>query len=72
MQGKAPAGMEFVDVEEEYVVDDAGYGSWQPVSDSTLAAPVQAPRKKPKKAKSSQEAPVPEPEEGGDIDMEEI
>ncbi|CAL5227697.1 g10705 [Coccomyxa viridis] len=72
-QGKAPAGMEFVDVEEQYVVDEAGYGSWQPVTDSTPVAPAQPPpRKKPKKAKSSQEAPAPEPEEGPEADMEEI
>ncbi|KAK9842717.1 hypothetical protein WJX74_001301 [Apatococcus lobatus] len=27
--GKAPAGMEFVDIEEEYVLDEQGNGSWQ-------------------------------------------
>ncbi len=62
-----------MDVEEQYVVDEAGYGSWQPVTDSTPVAPAQPPpRKKPKKAKSSQEAPAPEPEEGPEADMEEI
>lgn len=30
-QGHAPAGVEFVDEEEEYVVDAQGRGSWQPV-----------------------------------------
>ena len=69
-QGKAPAGMEFVDVEEQYVVDDAGYGSWQPVTDSAPVAPPQPPRKKSKKAKSSQEPP--ELEEMPEADMEEI
>lgn len=73
LQGKAPAGMEFVDMEEQYVVDDAGYGSWQTVTDNTPIAPAQQPsRKKSKKVKSSQEAPVPEPEEGPEADMEEI
>lgn len=71
-QGKAPAGMEFVDVEEEFVVDEAGYGSWQPVTDSTPPAPAQPARKKAKKAKSSREAPAPDPEEGAAVDMEEI
>ena len=59
-----------MDVEEQYVVDDAGYGSWQPVTDSTPVAPAQPPRKKSKKAKTSQEAP--EPEEMPEADMEEI
>ena len=62
-----------MDVEEQYVVDEAGYGSWQPVTDSRPAAPAQQPpRKKPKKAKGSQEAPLPEPEEGPEADTEEI
>jgi hypothetical protein len=64
--------MEFVDVEEEFVVDEAGYGSWQPVTDNTPPAPAQPARKKAKKAKSSQEAPAPDPEEGVAVDMEEI
>ena len=29
MQGEAPAGVEFIDVEEEYIVDAQGNGSWQ-------------------------------------------
>lgn len=29
MQGGAPDDVEFVDVEEEYVVDENGHGSWQ-------------------------------------------
>ena len=60
-------------MEEQYVVDEAGYGSWQPVTDSTPVAPVQLPpRKKAKKAKSSQDAAAPEPEDGPEADMEEI
>ena len=29
VQGGAPAGVEYIDVEEEYVVDEHGNGSWQ-------------------------------------------
>ena len=29
LQGKAPAGIEYIDVEEEYVVDEHGQGSWR-------------------------------------------
>ena len=74
LQGKAPAGMEFVDVEEEYVVDEHGFGSWQPVTDSAPPAEAKPARRKAKKAKmaASQEAPAPELEEGPEADMEEI
>jgi len=74
LQGKAPAGMEFVDVEEEYVVDEHGFGSWQPVTDSAPPAEAKPARRKAKKAKmaTSQEAPAPELEEGPEADMEEI
>jgi hypothetical protein len=64
--------MEFLDVEEEFVVDEAGYGSWQPITDNTPHALAQPARKKAKKAKISQETPVPNPEEGAAVDTEEI
>ncbi len=45
LQGYAPAGMQFQDVEEEYVVDAAsGRGRWQPVSRQAVAAERQAQR----------------------------
>lgn len=31
LQGKAPRGVEYIDVEEEYVVGPDGRGSWRPV-----------------------------------------
>ena len=72
-QGQAPAGMEFVDVEEEYVVDDSGYGSWQPVTEKPHeATPEQPTKKRAKKAKSSQEASAPKPDAGPSTDVEEI
>ena len=73
MQGQAPAGMEFVDVEEEYVVDDSGYGSWQPITEKPQeASPDQPTKKRAKKAKSSQEASAPKPDAGPSADVEEI
>ena len=73
MQGQAPAGMEFEDVEEEYIVDDSGYGSWQPVTEKPQeASPDQHIKKRAKKAKSSQEASAPKPDAGPSADVEEI
>ena len=67
-----PAGMEFVDVEEEYIVDESGYGSWQPATEKPHESPDQPTKKRAKKAKSSQEASVPKPEAGPSADVEEI
>lgn len=39
-QGQAPKNMEIIDVEEEFVVDDAGIGSWQPVTKQRAPAPA--------------------------------
>lgn len=44
-QGGAPDGVEYVDVEEEYVVDEQGRGSWQPARPLAKPAP-KAPRAK--------------------------
>ena len=35
MQGSAPEGMEFADVEEEYQVDEHGVGQWVAVAPKT-------------------------------------
>jgi hypothetical protein len=53
-QGEAPAGMEFIDVEEEYVVDEAGNGAWVPVA-QLQPKPAQAGKgaKKGKGAKAA-------------------
>lgn len=45
LQGGAPDGVEFVDVEEEYVVDEQGRGSWRPARPLAKPAP-KAPRQK--------------------------
>ena len=43
MQGHAPEGYQFEDVEEEYMVDAAGRGSWQPLQARlALLLPVSA------------------------------
>ena len=59
-------------MEEEYIVDDSGYGSWQPVTEKPHDTPDQLTKKRARKAKSSQEASAPKPEEGPSADMEEI
>ena len=38
MQGGAPAGVEYIDVEEEYVIDEQGNGSWQQIKMQAQAA----------------------------------
>jgi hypothetical protein len=45
LQGGAPDGVEFIDEEEEYVVDEQGVGSWQPARPLAKPAP-KAPRQK--------------------------
>lgn len=37
-QGSAPEGVEYIDVEEEFVVDADGNGSWQVASSKKAAA----------------------------------
>jgi hypothetical protein len=60
--------MEFIDVEEEYVVDEAGHGSWQPVAKqaskgSAPAAGTPGKRQKSKQAPSTSSGPPPDVEE---------
>lgn len=43
-QGKAPRGVEYIDVEEEYVVGPDGRGSWRPVKRDPNAPPPTAPK----------------------------
>ncbi len=38
MQGGAPAGVEYIDVEEEYFIDEQGNGSWQQIKVQHQAA----------------------------------
>lgn len=38
-QGKAPRGVEYIDVEEEYVVGPDGRGAWRPVKKDPNAQP---------------------------------
>lgn len=45
LAGGAPDNVEYLDVEEEYVIDEDGNGSWQPAR--PLAKPSQQARKKP-------------------------
>lgn len=63
-QGEAPENMEIIDVEEEYVVDEAGIGSWQPVTKQRASGPAS------KKQKAKQ-APVPSTS-SGPADIEEF
>ena len=39
LQGGAPPGVEFIDHEEEYVVDERGVGSWKPLVIKKAKAP---------------------------------
>lgn len=62
--------MEFIDVEEEYVVDEeTGQGSWRPVSslaargNATAATPPAAKKQKAKQAPSEASGPPPDVEE---------
>ncbi|BDA46268.1 probable transcription initiation factor TFIID subunit 7 [Coccomyxa sp. Obi] len=58
-QGQAPKNMEIVDVEEEFVVDDAGIGSWQAVTKQRAPAPAPATKKqKAKLAASTSSGPA--------------
>ncbi len=50
MQGSAPAGVEYIDVEEEYVVDAEGNGSWK----------LATSKKPPQETNGAGEAGVPE------------
>jgi len=56
LQGQAPEGYQFEDVEEEYVVDATGRGSWQSLqlgrASAAEAAPAKGKAKKSKKDKA--------------------
>lgn len=56
-QGQAPKNMEIVDVEEEFVVDDAGIGSWQPATKQRAPAPA-TKKQKAKVAASTSSGPA--------------
>ena len=56
-QGQAPKNMEIIDVEEEFVVDDAGNGSWQPVTKQRAPAPA-TKKQKAKVAASTSSGPA--------------
>jgi hypothetical protein len=59
VHGGAPDGVEFVDEEEEYVVDEQGRGSWQPARPLAKPAP-KAPRQKgQRKVRVQVQTPVP-------------
>lgn len=56
-QGQSPKNMDIVDIEEEFVVDDAGVGSWQPVTKQRTPAPA-TKKQKAKLAASTSSGPA--------------